>query len=102
MSNFKKVIFLICVGCILTACGAVGEAGKVLRNEKSRSTDEFLVKKKEPLSQPPDFRTMPEPGSLNNQEEKSIEKILSLPKEKKDKVKSKNSGVENSILEILR
>ena len=45
---------------------------------------------------------MPEPGSLNNQEEKSIEKILSLPKEKKDKVKSKNSGVENSILEIFR
>ena len=39
------------------------DASKVLRNEKIKTTDEFLVKKREPLVLPPDYRTIPEPGS---------------------------------------
>ena len=88
---------------IFYGCGTLNEAGKVLRNEKIKTTDEFLVKKKEPLSQPPDFNTIPEPGSLDKKEnEEGIEKILSLPKSNKTKTKNKSSGVEDSILEILR
>ena len=35
---------------LLSACAGFSEAGKVLRNEKSEATDEFLIKKNEPLT----------------------------------------------------
>ena len=103
MKKIKLIIILGCLSFIFYGCGTLSEAGKVLRNEKVKTTDEFLVKKKEPLSQPPDFNTIPEPGSLDKKEnEEGIEKILSLPKSNKTKTKNKSSGVEDSILEILR
>ena len=40
-----KLITFIILAFILSACGSVKEAGKVLRNEKVKNTDEFLVKK---------------------------------------------------------
>ena len=40
--------------------------GKILRNEKINSTDEFLVKKKDPLILPPDFDKIPTPGAMSN------------------------------------
>ena len=36
---------------------------KVLRNEKIKTTDEFLVEKRDPLVFPPDFDKIPEPGT---------------------------------------
>jgi len=103
MKRIKFIIILGCLNFVFYGCGTLNEAGKVLRNEKIKTTDEFLVKKKEPLSQPPDFKTIPEPGSLDKKENKeSIEKILSLPKSNSNKTRNKSSGVEDSILEILR
>tara|TARA_A100001011_G_scaffold388807_1_gene469159 strand:- start:7 stop:318 length:312 start_codon:yes stop_codon:yes gene_type:complete len=103
MKRIKFIIILGCLNFVFYGCGTLNEAGKVLRNEKIKTTDEFLVKKKEPLSQPPDFNTIPEPGSLDKKENKeSIEKILSLPKSNSNKTRNKGSGVEDSILEILR
>ena len=32
--------------------------------KKLKTTDEFLVKKKDPLVLPPDYNKIPEPGSL--------------------------------------
>ena len=57
--------FLIFIFLILISCSSLKEAGKVLRNEKTNTTDEFLVKKKEPLVLPPDYKKIPEPGSLS-------------------------------------
>ena len=103
MKRIKFIIILGCLNFVFYGCGTLNEAGKVLRNEKIKTTDEFLVKKKEPLSQPPDFNTIPEPGSLDKKENKeSIEKILSLPESNSNKTKNKSSEVEDSILEILR
>ena len=45
------------------------EAGQVLRNEKVKTTDEFLVEKKEPLVLPPDYKEIPEPGTLNEKKQ---------------------------------
>ena len=42
----KKVIYLLISTFLLVSCGSLSEAGKVLRNEKKTTTDEFLVKKK--------------------------------------------------------
>ena len=53
----KKILLILFLSFILLSCASFQEAGKVLRNEKIKSTDEFLVKKKEPLVLPPDFRS---------------------------------------------
>ncbi len=50
MKNFSLLIFVIFA---LNSCGGFKDAGKVLRNEKIKTTDEFLVKKKRT------FRTTP-------------------------------------------
>ena len=59
-----RLFFYILIILFLNSCGGFSEAGKVLRNEKTKTTDEFLVKKREPLSQPPDMDKIPEPGSV--------------------------------------
>ena len=61
---------------ILTAsCSSFDDAGKVLRNEKTKTTDEFLIKK-EPLIMPPDLNEIPEPETLENKKAKMIMKKL--------------------------
>ena len=57
----NKLFLYILLFLFLNSCGGLSEAGKVLRNEKTRTTDEFLVKKREPLSQPPEFNKIPKP-----------------------------------------
>ena len=46
-----------------------GDARKVLRNEKIKTTDEFLVKKREPLVLPPDYRKYLNQESLKKTDE---------------------------------
>ena len=41
----KNLKFLLILIFVLTSCSGFKEAGKVLRNEKIRTTDEFLVEK---------------------------------------------------------
>lgn len=86
---------------MLISCGDVG---KILRNEKIRTTDEFLVKKKGPLVLPPDYEQVPIPDTVlktqENQQNK-IKKILKAPI-KDSKTSTNSSSVEKSILEKIR
>jgi hypothetical protein len=103
--KFKILIFSLLCLLLLNNCSSFSEAGKVLRNEKVRTTDEFLIKKKEPLTQPPDFDTIPEPGSTENKaekEENSIESILSSNASKSDNTNSSSSSTEESILNQIK
>lgn len=96
----KNIYVILILYTFLSACGDVG---KVLRNEKIKTTDEFLVKKKSPLVLPPDFDKIPIPGTLKSNNENSknpIKKILKAPKEKIQKKKS--TSVEKSILEKIK
>ena len=43
----KKLSFFFLLIILLNSCG-FKEVGQVLRNEKIKTTDEFLVKKREP------------------------------------------------------
>ena len=92
------IIFLILL--FLSSCGGFQEAGQVLRNEKIKTTDEFLVKKRDPLVLPPDYNEIPEPNTkseIEKTENEKIKNILKLPKEK-NSVLNKSSSVEESIL----
>ena len=103
--KFKILIFSLLSLLVLNNCSSFSEAGKVLRNEKVRTTDEFLIKKNEPLTQPPDFDTIPEPGSTENKaekEENSIESILSSNTSKPENTSSSSSSTEESILNQIK
>ena len=101
----KNIQFLLIISFLLASCGSLKDAGKVLRNEKIKSTDEFLVKKRNPLVLPPDYENIPEPGSTSNKkdndEEEKIKKILKAPKTE-DASKNKPSSIEESIIDRIR
>ena len=75
-----NLILLIILAPLLTFCGGVRDAleGK----KRSEQSDEFLVKKKNPLQMPPDMNKLPIPGDdleiksqTNNNEVKDLLKI---------------------------
>jgi len=94
-------IFILFTFILLVSCA--GNVGKILRNEKIKSTDEFLVKKKDPLILPPDFDKVPEPGSLSQpkiKDENKLKKILKNPQSNSIKKKG-SSSTEESILKRI-
>ena len=100
----KSIYFLLIGLFLFISCSGLKDAGKVLRNEKVVTTDEFLVKKRNPLVLPPNFEDLPEPGSKTQNkenEEEKIKKILKAPKDNNTSM-SKPSSVEKSILNRIR
>ena len=82
--NFILLIILI---PLLAFCGGVRDAleGK----KRSEQSDEFLVKKKNPLKMPPDINKLPKPGdSIENLNQSSNNEV-------KDLLNIKNNNEEN-------
>ena len=100
----KKIYPLLTVLILLTSCTSLSDAGKVLRNEKIKTTDEFLVKKRKPLVLPPDYNEIPEPSSSEENKINEDQKIKSIIKssEKKISNKNKSSSTEQSIINRIR
>ena len=99
----KKLIFLLIL-ILFVGCNAFKDAGKVMRNEKTTTTDEFLVKKKEPLVLPPNYNELPEPNSLKKQEigeDEKIKKILKSSTSTKENKKGITS-VEKKIIDRIK
>ncbi len=67
---------------------------------KKKTTDEFLVKKKDPLILPPQFEELPVPNSKNN--DKEISSIKSVLESTNNVDKKITSELENMILKELR
>ena len=98
--NTLNLILLITLVPLLTYCGGVKEAleGK----KRSEQSDEFLVKKKNPLQMPPDMNKLPMPGDdlevssqSNNEEVKDLLKI-------KDEDNSENSNSGSDLLNNMK
>ena len=98
------ILFIAFLIFIVTSCTSIKEAGQVLRNEKIKTTDEFLVKKKQPLILPPDYDKIPEPGSSNkiqNNDKNKIRKILKQSDADQADM-NKSGSVEKSIIDKIR
>ena len=67
------IIFLLTLGCS-TSWKEVKEG---LGGTKRSTTDEFLVKKKQPLAMPPKWRDLPRPGE-GAQQEASVEEVTDI------------------------
>ena len=75
----------------------------MLRNEKTTTTDEFLVEKKQPLVLPPNYEEIPKPGSIKDKEGNNNDKIKKLLKiSQEETIKNKSSSIEDSILKKIR
>ena len=99
LTNKTKVILTALIGIIiLSSCSAVKSG---LSGRKENNTDEFLVKKKSPLSLPPKFEELPIPSSedLNDskQEKSDIQNLIMSGSQKNNKQTSKNQSIEEFI-----
>lgn len=100
----KKINIILIIFFSLTSCAGFQEAGKVLRNEKVNSTDEFLVKKRDPLILPPNYEDLPKPDSrIEDKKEKknALKKILNASNEETSS-KNSSSSTEKTILNRIR
>ena len=102
--KFKKVIISIISLVFLYSCGLEGLKVK----KRSENSDEFLVEKKNPLTEPPDMNELPVP--LDHEEEKSktnsedtldIEKVLNSEKSEDSNTQNEESSLEKTILEKI-
>ena len=101
---------IIIVFFFITACASSWEdVKKGLGGEKRTSTDEFLVRKKEPLVMPPKWKNLPEPGGVmksdNEVEEATdIEELMKLGKNKESSTNYEqgNGNLEESILKKIK
>ena len=100
----KKINFLVLISFLLASCSGVSDAGKVLRNEKVKTTDEFLVKKRQQLVLPPNFDEIPEPGSIKKKQINEKDKVKKLlnPSNIEALNTSKPTSAETSILNKIR
>ena len=105
MKKISIVFLYIFVIICTTSCTSLKEAGEVLKNEKRKTTDEFLVKKRGPLTEPPDYKSIPEPGSLSSnkkENENDVEKLLKISNKNKVNRKSSSSAEELILNEIRK
>ena len=103
----NKIIIIIFL--LITACAeSWQDVKKGLGGEKRTSTDEFLVRKKEPLVMPPEWKNLPEPGGVMKsdvgvEEATDIEELIRLGKNKESSTNyEQGSGdLEESILKKI-
>ena len=104
----NKIIIIIFF--LITACASSWEdVKKGLGGAKRTSTDEFLVRKKEPLVMPPKWKNLPEPGGVMKsdvgvEEATDIEELLKLGKNEESSIDHEQGGrsLEESILKKIK
>ena len=101
----KKTIFLMLLIFLVTSCADTwGNVKRGLTGAKQKSTDEFLVQKKDPLILPPDFESLPSPSDREEaiEEMSSFEKTFKQESETEITASSTESSAEDSILKQIR
>ena len=100
---FKNTLFLLLILSTLSGCKNVKDG---LTGKKQTNSDEFLVKKKNPLSLPPDFEDLPKPKtSIKNDTEISLKEILTKNANTKSTVSVSETSIgslEKNILEKIK
>jgi len=104
----NKIIIIIFF--LITACASSwDDVKKGLGGAKRTSTDEFLVRKKEPLVMPPKWKNLPEPGGVMKSDDEvrevtDIEELIKLGKNKESSTNYEqgNGSLEESILKKIK
>ena len=104
----NKIVIIIFF--LITACASSFDDIKTgLGGGKRTSTDEFLVRKKEPLVMPPKWKNLPEPGGVMTSDDEvmevtDIEELINLGKDKESSTNYEQGNVdlEESILKKIK
>ena len=98
---YKKIVNMLAIIFFVTSCNTMNTAKKALTGEKRSTTDEFLVKKKDPLILPPDYENLPVPdeSTADNEDSSIFEKNLEALIEDNS---STSNSVEENILKKIR
>ena len=104
IKNKLKLILIISLLPLLSYCGGVKDAleGK----KRSEQSDEFLVKKKNPLQMPPDIDKLPTPGDdieINvKQENDEVKELLKIKKNSNSSTSNDGSDLLNKMKEKIQ
>ena len=100
-----RIFLVILIFNFLTGCQPMKEG---LTLQKQRGADEFLVEKKNPLVQPPEFGKLPTPTDPNidenDNDENNIEELLGLENTNQQSIEfeSSSNNIEENILEKIK
>ena len=105
--KINKFITVILSIFLLYSCQGTVDA--LQGKKRSESSDEFLVEKKNPLTQPPNYNELPVPvgqeqEQFNEENESEIKKILDISQNEDSATQSntdENTSLEKSILEKI-
>ena len=105
--KINKIIIIILSTCLLYSCQGTVDA--LQGKKRSDSSEEFLVEKKNPLTQPPDYNELPVPVGQeqeqpNEENDSEIKKILDISQDEVTTTQSNtntNTSLEESILEKI-
>jgi hypothetical protein len=106
--NKKINIFLLLSMFFLESCGGTwDQVKKGLTGEKTSSTDEFLVEKKDPLIKPPNFEELPVPGSHSSntsslESDVEFQSLKNLEIEQESYELEETGSTESNILKRIR
>ena len=99
----KFYIFFLSFLIFTTSCQGLKEG--LAGNKRSKSSDEFLVQKKNPLVLPPDFESLPIPKTQTNKQidnDVDIEDLLGVYEDRSEIFETESSkSLEKSILEKI-
>jgi len=99
----KKILFLTIITFLVTSCADTYDSVKRgLTGAKRKGGDEFFIQKKDPLTLPPNYETLPLPDEANViKEETSIfENVIEETAE--NTPSSSSTSTEDSILKQIR
>ena len=104
MSIIKKNFIFIFIFIFLSNCQSLGDFKKAMTGQKVNTTDESLIKKKDPLILPPLYDKLPLPksGDFQEKKENTVKSILKTGKNSEIKKSSSMSSLEKKVLEELR
>lgn len=105
MIKIAKIISFIILLISIYGCQSIKDG--LEGNKKSKSAEEFLIEKKNPLVLPPDFSKLPTPISeenLDNDKDLEIEDILNsnISEKNSENKPATNTSLEQSILKKIK
>ena len=102
----KIKFFLIAIIFLLNSCQGVKDALEGKR--RSKSGDEFLIEKKNPLALPPNFEDLPEPidttevnKTSESENEDDLQKIIAQSEDSSNQEINTSESLEGLILEEI-
>tara|TARA_Y100000816_G_scaffold279975_1_gene252823 strand:+ start:1801 stop:2103 length:303 start_codon:yes stop_codon:yes gene_type:complete len=96
--KYFNIILLLATFILFNHCQGLRDS---LEGKNIKTTDEFLVKKKDPLILPPDYDKLPMPNSEKSRETKSLQSVFKNS-EQSDEKSGTTSELEKIILKELK